>query len=152
MVAKLSDILRYLIQEGGKDRVPLLEEARMIEEFLALQTLRKVKGAANIRFERNGIAEQHRIVPLLLINFVENAIKHSDLAHNTSGYLHIRMTVDASAHMTFTLVNSTEQPMAKDGVGMANVKRLLELNYGARHRFLVDAKPGTYSVELALDV
>jgi len=152
MVAKLSDILRYLIQEGGKDRVPLLEESRMIEEFLALQSLRKVKGADNIRFERSGIREQHRIVPLLLINFVENAIKHSDLAHNTSGYLHIRMQVDANARMTFTLANSTAQPMTQDGVGMANVKRLLELNYGGRHRFHVDAKPGTYAVELALDV
>jgi LytS/YehU family sensor histidine kinase len=152
MVAKLSDILRYLIQEGGKDRVPLLDEAHMIEEFLALQTLRKVKGAANIRFERSGLMEHHRIVPLLLINFVENAIKHSDLLHNASGYLHIHMRVDDNAYLTFTLANSTEQATGPDGVGMANVKRLLELNYGDRHRFQVDAKPGVYTVELALHV
>lgn len=152
MVAKLSEILRYLIQEGGKDRVPLLDEARMIEEFLALQTLRKVKGAAHIRFERSGLAEHHRIVPLLLINFVENAIKHSDLLHNAAGYLHINMNVDANAHLTFTLSNSTNQIIGKDGVGMANVKRLLELNYGDRQRFQVDAKPGNYTVHLTLDV
>jgi hypothetical protein len=35
---------------------------------------------------------------------------------------------------------------------MANVKRLLELNYGDRHRFRVETKPGSYTVELTLDV
>lgn len=152
MVAKLSDILRYLIQEGGKDRVPLLDEARMIEEFLALQSLRKVKGAANIRFERNGLQEDHRIVPLLLINFVENAVKHSDLLHNANGYLHIGMNVDVNSRLTFTLANSTGQTMGKDGVGMANVKRLLELNYAQRHQFHIEARPDSYTVHLSLDV
>lgn len=152
MVAKLSEILRYLIQDGGKDRVPLLDEARMIEEFLALQSLRKVKGAANIHFGRTGLAEHHRIVPQLLINFVENAIKHGDLLHNADGFLRINMHVDANAHLTFTLTNSTDQAVGRDGVGMTNVKRLLELNYAQRHRFHVEADRGTYTVQLTLDV
>lgn len=43
MIEKLSDILRYLIDEGNKNSVPLQKEADLIQQYIDLQRLKKVK-------------------------------------------------------------------------------------------------------------
>lgn len=65
-----------------------------------------------------------------MINFIENAFKHSDIQYNKSGFLKVGLQVDNEHNLTFTLENTTNKAMESLGIGLSNVKKQLALYYG----------------------
>lgn len=74
-VSRLSSIMRYVITESGSDRVYLEKELEYISDFVELQKLR-MTGKTKVSYRSEGITAGKKIVPLLLISFVENAFKY----------------------------------------------------------------------------
>lgn len=74
----LSDIMRYIIYDSEKEKVPLKEELAYIESYISLQKLR-VADETKITFDITGNINNKEIAPMLLITFIENAFKHSSL-------------------------------------------------------------------------
>jgi sensor histidine kinase YesM len=152
MVENLSEILRYLLNEGGKSRVALHQEVEMIEKYLEMQTLKKAKGAANIRFVVAGVGQQHQIIPLVLINFVENSFKHGDLQHNADGFIELNIKVTGDSRLHFTIRNSMLEQPSGDGIGLSNAAKQLELVYGDDAALIIDVKDGVFNVDLKVNV
>src|SRR5690606_6309428 len=74
-ILKLSEIMRYMLYESNEEFVMLEEEINYLENYIELQKLRfkeKVYVDLHINIDQPG----HRIMPLLLISFLENAFKH----------------------------------------------------------------------------
>ncbi len=155
MISRLSQIMRYLLYDCEQERVPLIKESELIDYYLALQML-KYEDSINVDYYKAGIQYKYMISPMILINYVENCFKHSDLEHNPEGWINIHLEVDNN-----TLVFRTENTIKKEmetilceriGIGFRNSMRLLEANYPGKYTLKKDSKEGIYTIELTLEL
>jgi LytS/YehU family sensor histidine kinase len=159
MIATLSKIMRYHLYDGSRERVSLMKEAELLQDFVALQRLRH-GDALDVDFYLEGIDNQHEIAPLLLINFIENSFKHSDVDANPDAFIRIGLTVE-DGHLGFSVENSFASPSHGDksamtnqgeGVGLKNAHRLLDLAYPNRHQLNTKTENGVHLVQLNIQL
>jgi sensor histidine kinase YesM len=75
-VMKLSDIMRYSLKpQDAEGLVYLTDEAEHIQNIIEMNQLR-FDNRLNIIYSANDIAEDIKIIPLVLITMVENVFKH----------------------------------------------------------------------------
>ncbi|HWK59485.1 MAG TPA: sensor histidine kinase [Parapedobacter sp.] len=146
-ILKLSEIMRYMLYESNEDLVLLEEEINYLENYIDLQKLRfKEKVYVDLHVDID--VEGHRIMPLLLISFLENAFKHGV---STDKHKPIRIDISVkNGRLNFKAENAKNQ-LNKDqtkGVGMTNLKRRLQLGYPDRHTINIVESEYYYSSEL----
>ena len=97
------------------------------------------------------------IAPLLVLTLVENAFKHG-VSPERDSWIDISVAC-RGPHFELRVVNSRVRDEAGrraangGGLGLANARRRLELDYPGRHRLTVDdAQPDRYVAELALEL
>lgn len=151
---KLSEMLRYLLYECDADKVPLQRELAYLQNYIDLFSL-KDEDELNIKFDANNIDETVMIAPLLLIPFVENAFKHSQIEDLEHGWINIMLFGDAQ-QVYFEIKNSLPKTsFSKDevgGIGLQNVKRQLELVYPEKYTLKIDKTETEFSVELTINI
>lgn len=152
MVGKLSNIMRYMLYECSKERVKVDQELEMLKDFIEMNHI-KAGTKLNVDFYTEGIAPNLEISPMLLINFVENAFKHSDIESAENAWIHLSATA-AEGVFTFTVENSRRVEVKKNekGIGLENTRRQLELNYPNRHRLKLLSEKQSFKVELEVDL
>lgn len=150
-IEALSQILRYLIYESEEGHVPIQKEIELIEQYITLEKIKKVKGMDNIRFSVDGTIDRNRIAPLLLISIVENAFKHGDIAQNSDGFIDIRLSV-ADQLLTFEVKNSTAKTSIGKGVGLTNLQQQLQLNYSGTSSLTTKLSDRQFSVHLTIPI
>ena len=147
---KLSDILRYMLQQTSADMVPLLPEVKYLENLIELQRI-SFKDSVYIIFEIEGYIGDQQIAPLLFVSFVENAFKHGVL---TDAENPVRINLVAQpASLAFSVINQKNK-YEKDGtggIGLNNVKRRLKLAYPGRHSLEINDEIASYSIKLILN-
>ncbi len=149
ILVKLDDLLQYQINDSAKDRVKLINDILFLTDFLDLEKTRRDHFEYTI--EREGNIEGVEVPPLLFIPFVENAVKHNPDSNNMS-YVNIRFEI-YNNKLTFTCANSKPlNPIKRDagGLGLANIKRRLNLLYGKEYALQLDETETTYTVKLEL--
>jgi two-component system LytT family sensor kinase len=94
-----------------------------------------------------------RVATLLLIPFVENALKHG-VVNQAAHPVDIQLTLPAANQLEFTVSNRINQHQkdATTGVGLPNIRRRLELLYPGRHTLTVHDDGQTYQTRLALQL
>lgn len=134
LLLRLSELLRYSVYEADRPVVMLQEELEYIRNYIALEDIRssdRLFLTLNIEKPQEGI----KIVPMLLIVFVENAFKH---ARNTAGQkIYITINLNVSGGMIYFEVENScgeeiaENPVEKrnSGFGVENVIKRLDLLY-----------------------
>jgi signal transduction histidine kinase len=135
-IVKLSSLMRYMLYEANEERVLLKTEVEYLNSYIELQRQRfgdKVAISVRLNSEEEPDA---RIEPMLLIPFVENAFKHG------VGFIH-RPFIDISlmasgGNLVFQVNNkcNKDDSELKDiasGIGLANVRRRLNLLYREAH-------------------
>lgn len=147
---KLSAIMRYFLYENAHDTIALEKEIAYLKSYIELQEQRFGK-ATVVQFSINGPDAPYSIKPMLLIPFVENAFKHG-IIQNGSILIHLEA---AQGLLHFGVQNryrslGNEEKDKTSGIGLANVKRRLNLLYSSRHTLTIDDRNETYSVSLQL--
>lgn len=134
VILKLSQLMRYSIYECGAPFVDLEKEVTYIENYIALQQIRKLD--AKIELKKNISDPSIKIAPLILIVLLENAFKHGvDSLPNGAEVL---ITLNANEeYIYFEVKNnfSASKANTAGGVGLENVKKRLSLIYGASYDF-----------------
>jgi two-component system, LytTR family, sensor histidine kinase AlgZ len=154
MVAKLSALLRHILYEGNKGEVLLKKELDTLQQYVELHVLRKPR-SKNIDFYVEGSSNGWKIAPMLLINFVENAFKHSGIDADEQAWLKIHCTISEAGVLHFSTENSatpTPPSEAPGGIGLQNARRQLELNYPDDHKLTVKNESGIFTVQLILQL
>jgi LytS/YehU family sensor histidine kinase len=150
----LSEMLRYMLYEGSLPIVPLAKEIGMIEEYIALEKIRygnKLELHIDLPDNTDGLY----IAPLLLLPFAENCFKHgtSNVLEHPWLNLQIRLQDDV---MTMKLLNGKSTPSengnGKQGIGIDNVRKRLELIYPGRHGLVITNDPDVFIVNLKLEL
>lgn len=150
-ILKLSEIMRYMLYESNDNRVALDKEITYLKSFIELQKLR-FKDDAHVVLEVEGQVANQKIVPLLLISFVENAFKHG-LATDKENPIHINISVYED-NLMFTIKNkkNLQNKDQTGGIGMANVVRRLDLTYPDKYKLSVENREHEYFSELYLNL
>ncbi|MEO1259384.1 MAG: sensor histidine kinase [Bacteroidota bacterium] len=152
MVAKLSTLMRYVLYEGQGGQVTLVKEIETLKQYIELHLLRKPR-SQNVDFYVDGAPKGWQIAPLLLINFVENCFKHSNMDQDENAYIKVSCEIKPDGQFVFSTENSvatSTSATGSGGVGLANVQRQLELNYPDRHQLATTSQPGVYHIQLKL--
>ncbi len=152
MILKLSNMLRYILYDCNADRVPLGKEISYINDYVAMQKL-KDEQITNVEIDYTDADPDFMIAPMILIPFVENSFKHSQIEDVQHGW--IRMKIEThDKKLFFSISNSkAKSEYSKDkvgGIGLENVKRRLELLYPGRHELLIADKRDVFSVDLKI--
>jgi len=150
ILMKLSDLLRYQLYDSARAKIFLTADIHFLEDFLNLEKIRRDNFDFTITQE--GALQGLEIPPLLFITFVENAVKHNIDAEERSFVNVYFSIVDEELH--FHCINSKPKITVKrdgsGGLGLANVKRRLELIYPGRHDLRITDNVEIFDVQLII--
>lgn len=148
-ILKLSGIMRYMLYETNEDTVLLEEEVSYLENYIDLQRLR-TKDEVYVDLQISIDREDYRVMPLLLMSFLENAFKHG-VATNAEKPIRIVIAVqDGRLHFKTENLKSQLNKDQTRGVGLANLRRRLELRYPEKHSINIVETVDYYTSELFL--
>lgn len=151
MIEKLSDIMRYVIYEGRNQEVLLEREVELINNYIDLQLLKKLKAENNLAISVRGLNSSQKITPLILINILENCFKHGDIAYNKNGFLKVKIHIENNT-LNFSAINSYQKSNKKAGIGLANIKEQLKHYYPERHFLEITDEDGIFKVDLEIEL
>jgi hypothetical protein len=165
-IVKLSEMMRYILNETGKEWVPLEKEISYIRNYIALQQTR-FGSSIPLDFQIPNSSSGHlpetssnfpiespfeglKIAPLILIPFIENAFKHGVNAEENSN---IRILIDINGSSLHLLaVNNkvtVRQPVdSHSGLGIGNTKQRLRLLYPGDH--ILDIRDNAHDFQVSL--
>ncbi|MBE7171916.1 MAG: histidine kinase [Williamsia sp.] len=150
-VVKLSSLMQYMLYETDEERVLLKSEVEYLHNYIDLQKQR-FGPELNMNTGFDIREDWHTIEPMLLIPFVENAFKHgTGLIEHPQIDINLKV---ADNHLHFEVKNKyKESKSIKDktsGIGLANVKRRLELLYPSTHVLTIDRQDDWFMIYLHL--
>jgi two-component system, LytTR family, sensor histidine kinase AlgZ len=149
MCARLAGFLRGSLSLGSRDTVPLSEELALARSYLEVE---QVRFGARLRVvEEIGVECDACGVPALLLQpLVENAVKHGVAGLLEGGAIRLAVARDGS-QVAVTIENAfdPDEPAAvKMGLGLAHVRRRLQVRYGDSAAMETSANDGVYRVAL----
>jgi len=149
-ILKLSALMRYMLYETGVDKAPLAKELEYLENFVELQRLRLVSDQ-RVMMRMDGDTDGYEIAPLLLVPFIENAFKHGIRASKETV---IEIDISVKEGILLFMCSNDYRPdissQINSGIGLANVRKRLELIYQGRYSLTTGAKDNRYSVNLTI--
>lgn len=156
IVLRLAQLMRYMLQDEDQ-KVSLSSEIEHLQNYLELEKMRlgdHVQIVMNVQGEING----QLIAPMLLLPFVENSFKHGANHSFFKGYVEIAIRV-VGQELFFYIENSKKANISElktkqtSGLGLINVRRRLELLYGAaRFNLETEETDNKYFVNLYLNL
>ncbi len=153
LMLRLSDLLRHSLYETQKPLVSLNEEISVLKSYINLESLR-LEDDLELTLD-NTVPEstEHQVAPLILIVFVENAFKHAKLVQPAPVNILIKMSLENNVFSLLTRNNYKEiSKNAANGIGLANVRRRLEVLYPGKHQLTIKKDGAFYTATLQLQL
>ena len=150
MVLNLADIFRYFLQ-SDKTFVPLAQEMQIVRAYLEVEQSR-LGGRLQVEVE---VEDEALAVPIPVLSIqplVENAIKHGVALQSGPGYVRVKATC-REGELRISVENSAAEVAGKAegaGVGLQNVRRRLEICYGASSQLQLSLNPQNTVAELSI--
>ncbi len=149
-VLNLADIFRYFL-ETKKTMVPLEEEMHIVKAYLDVERLRL---GDKLRIEM-GIEPAALSVPIPILSIqplVENAVKHGIAPLAGGGVIRIDAHVNEHGALQVAVRDSGTgfQKSGRDGIGLENVERRLELCYAGKARLEIQSSTNGSEVTITI--
>jgi two-component system LytT family sensor kinase len=156
-VQRLGDMMRFLLHENHRDKIPLKRELEYLNNFIALQQLRIATSKdISIQTEIDNCLHDHLIAPMLLVPFVENAYKHG-IRLTTPSFIKIHFYCDGKS-IYLDVVNSIHPKRVQEGmpqqsgIGLQNVKDRLQLIYPNKYTLQILEDDAAFTVHLFIQI
>lgn len=153
IILGLSGVLRYMLYECREPTVLLIKEIEHLRNFIQLYEL-QIEGRGLVKFDTENIEEDYKISPLILSVFVENAFKHSQSGQSDQIKIAVSVTVNNDGKLTFICQNNFQPGdfslNEKNGIGLENVKKRLNLLYPGHHDLVIDQTKEDFFVSLTI--
>ena len=158
IVLKISDFLRYSVYDVNTKNISLTKEIEYLKNYISLQQLR-FDNRLELSFSTSGIMENQLIEPFLILPFIENSFKYSLDDVNSQAWITISITA-SEEWLVIKIENSLPPVFAKNkdaenqysGIGIANVKRRLELLYPNQHILTIKNEVDSFFVSLKIKI
>lgn len=150
ILLNLDELLQYQLGGSLQEKVRLDDDIHFLSNFLELEKTRRDKFEYTLTTEGN--TDNVEVAPLLFIPFVENAVKHNANSPNGS-FVDISFCLQAKK-LTFICCNSvsgnTVALKEKGGLGLANIKRRLDLLFGENYNLEQTKTDSIYTATLQI--
>jgi len=150
VVMKLSELLRFMLYESDEKFIPLTDEIKVLEDYLELEKMR-YNQRLKVTFNKETDDDKYMITPFLLLPFVENSFKHGISETRFESFIHINMKTK-DGFLNFVIENSKDAGngiQTSNNIGLANVKRQLELVY---EEYKLDTQDNSSSYKVSLEI
>lgn len=154
LMLRLSDLLRHSLYETQKPFVSIGDEMEVLNSYINLECVRledDLKLVFNNSIPKNA---DYQIAPLILIVFMENAFKHAKLVRSAAVNIYINAVLK-DGWFSLTIKNNYNRNVkaSANGIGLANVKRRLEVLYpNELHKLTISQDEFFYTVNLQLQL
>lgn len=153
IILGLSSVLRYMLYDCKEKYVPLPKELEHLKNFTSLQEL-QIENRGEVSFKTENNSSGFVIAPLILSVFLENAFKHSTASQSENIVITIDIKINGDGILNFKCSNSflpnTNTQDLSNGIGLANVKKRLEILYPGAHDLSIKDSDGLYVVMLEM--
>lgn len=159
VLLKLSDLLNYMLYECTADQVLIEKEVKLLKDYIALEKIRygeRLNISFNIFILEN--AGGVKVAPLMLLPFVENSFKHGVSEEMDEAWVSIDLELKEE-RLTLKVENSKSKHEERDdqfnykqGIGLKNVQRRLELLYPEKHGLEMHDSDDSFLIVLTLDL
>jgi LytS/YehU family sensor histidine kinase len=153
---KLSGVLDYILYESDQQLTTLENELEFAFNFIEINRL-KLSPLFDLRV-KNSIPmdqlniQQMRIMPLITVDLIENAFKHTDFGNNLAFIaIHLQL-IENEFILEVTNRVSSREPLIKphSGLGLINFKERLELAYPESHELITKSENEVFHAYLRL--
>jgi ligand-binding sensor domain-containing protein/signal transduction histidine kinase len=144
MIVRIGDLLRASLLSETAPMVSLERDLALLDEYLDIERMR-FRDRIQIEIDADAVSREAQVPSFLLQPLVENAIKHA--AHPRTGRVRIRIGARVEGeHLTLTVRDDGPgMPLAEagpsNGIGLANIRRRLEMLYPGNHEFRTSNPP-----------
>lgn len=151
VILKLSEMMRYTIYEGNKEKVLLKDEVEYLKNYIDLNNIRQHR-KAEITFQHE-LDDDYSIIPLLLIILLENAFKHGIETMTNNAFININLVAKKN-QLRFSIENNFDVKSSdkNTGIGLANLRKRLAILYPKSHTLTIEKKKSVFLVELEMDL
>ena len=150
-ILNLSNLLRHILYQTKDDLIYISLEIQFLNNFLELMKLR-YQDSVRIEFNVERTKEPYQIVPLILIPFLENAIKHGPDRSRKNAWVKVELRV-ADGELLYNVSNSVNHLALRHqfgGLGLQNVKRRLDIYYKNRYSLDIIEDKDSYAIFLKI--
>ena len=130
MIARLSDLLRYTLEQDTEQEVPLHRELDLLGEYIELMQIR-FQGKLNVEIAAAADVQDALLPNLILQPIVENAMKHGVSQVTGVGRITLRARREGDRLVITVWDNGPGPAGGEEGVGLTNTNARLETMYGA---------------------
>jgi len=148
-LARLSDLLRYVVYHTDTEYIPISIEVDNLERYIELEKIRLQK-PENVSFSAN-VFSKTKIPPMIFFPFVENGFKHSNL-NLPDQSLQIDLLQD-DTKISFKCVNTIAEKQTMNnsgGVGLELATKRLEMLFSQKHKLDIIKNDNQFSVLLEI--
>jgi sensor histidine kinase YesM len=148
VVAKLSEIMRYFVDDAPKELVKIETEVSFLKNYIELEQIRMhypIKIMWDFRIE-NPIQQ---IPPMLLITFVENVFKHGIDKTDRHNEVQIQLETNKKS-LNFRVINRIIYKNEGQWRSLENLKKRLELLYNKNFEMIIGRENNHYEATLKI--
>lgn len=153
---KLSGVLDYILYESDQPLVSLQEEMDFAANFIEINRLKlsplfdlRIRNTINLQDER---ISNLKILPLITVDLIENAFKHTDFQRNES-FISIHLEV-VNNEFVLEVSNriSESKPIKKErsGLGIKNLEDRLKIAYPNAYELTLKNEQPVFHARLKL--
>lgn len=148
---KLSDILRFMLYETMTDTILLEKEIEYIQKYIELQKIR-TSNPTYVNFQITGTPENKKIAPMVFIQFIENAFKHTT-NKKIDHAIDVQLFIEKES-IRFVCENKFDpkRKLKQESSGLGNdlIQRRLNLIYPKNHTLELSNHCNLYTVNLTI--
>lgn len=153
-ILKISKMLRYVTDECQAETVSIDKEITYIENYIELQKL-NLGDIPNFTFDHDIDNPLLPIPPMILQPFIENCFKYGNIT-DPNGYISLQLSV-RNNYLFFNAINSKKkvqqfENQTNSGIGIANIKRRLELFYKDNYHLEITDSDAIFEVLLTITI
>lgn len=149
-VLLLADILNFSLRDPDENgKVGLKDELEQLGNLISINRYR-YHFPLLIEYRVNGDAENHRILPLVLLTLTENMFKHGDFRNSPAS---IRIDVTPGGLLQFETKNTKKYLSAEGqpkGIGIRNIRLRLEHAYRDDFKMEISETHTDYQIGLSI--
>ena len=148
MILKLSSLLSYMLYDCKAEEVRLEKEIENMKNYIDLEEER-YGNKIDVSWSVDGNSKDKFISPLLMLPFLENAFKHALSEQIEKPWLSIDLSIKSDS-LRCKIANSKNEfvPYRENGIGIAKVKKRLELIYSGKHELKLNDEGNFFVVSL----
>lgn len=150
IVTRLSNFMRYSLQNADRKSIQLNEEIDLINNYIELEKIRMNSTTVSFKCEIKN--KLHEIPPLLFIPLLENAFKYTKDKPEAQISITLEEHEDKLHFSIQNNYNAERLPGKIGGFGLSNLKKRLDLYYPGKHTLETSKTDSQFCAELKFEL